>query len=847
MAQMESTVDQALQQAVVAHKEGKLRQAEQLYRAILQAQPNHPDANHNLGVLTVAVGKPLEAIPFFKLALEANPQIEQFWLSYIDVLITVQRFDEAKHVSVEAERSGVSPEKLEALKQRLEVSVPNDMTKTAKGQTLSEKRKKLAEKKKNKKRKAQGSSSSAAPSPEQLNHLLGHYQAGRLVEAEALATSLTQQFPKHPVGWKGLGLALKQMGRLADSLTPMRTAVKLSPQDAEAHNNLGITLQELGRLDEAEATLRQAIALKPDYAEAHNNLGITRQELGRLDEAEASYRKAIAMKPGYAEAHNNLGITLQELGRLDEAEATLRQAIILKPGYASAQNNLGIALQELGRLDEAEASLRQAIALKSDYAEAHSNLGNTLQKLGRLDEAEASLRRAIAQKPDNAEAHYNLGNTLKELGRLEEAQASYKQAITLKPDYAEAHNNLGVTLQELGTLNEAETSLRRAIALKPNYAEAHYNLGNTLKELGRLEEAQASYKQAITLKSDYAEAHNNLGVALKELGRLDEAEANYKLAIALKPDHAEASRNILKLPVGQLDPKTLELCERAFPTPGEAAEDQVTYAFFQANLLKHRGLLDQSFSEFRKANKLKFETIKTEVALQSERYTHSFNRIKKWVPTVPFSGNQGLTKLFILGPSRSGKSSLEHILCNSSQVKPLFERLIFGNLSNANVDKKNVPVSLFDGIFFHSEDELLLQGYKVVTTTSPDSVFYADYLLDKLPNTFFLVINRDTQDLSAEIFTSDYNTENYYSYDINAIANYLNIYNNICDLLHSKVPDRCITVNFDDIIGSPKKSLERIGELVSQRFEVGSLNKRNAKFESASIFRDHFVKIMGNY
>ena len=779
MAQMESTVDQALQQAVVAHKEGKLRQAEQLYRAILQAQPNHPDANHNLGVLTVAVGKPLEAIPFFKLALEANPQIEQFWLSYIDVLITVQRFDEAKHVSVEAERSGVSPEKLEALKQRLEVSVPNDMTKTAKGQTLSEKRKKLAEKKKNKKRKAQGSSSSAAPSPEQLNHLLGHYQAGRLVEAEALATSLTQQFPKHPVGWKGLGLALKQMGRLADSLTPMRTAVKLSPQDAEAHNNLGITLQELGRLDEAEATLRQAIALKPDYAEAHNNLGITRQELGRLDEAEASYRKAIAMKPGYAEAHNNLGITLQELGRLDEAEAALRQAIILKPGYASAQNNLGIALQELGRLDEAEASLRQAIALKSDYAEAHSNLGNTLQKLGRLDEAEASLRRAIAQKPDNA--------------------------------------------------------------------EAHYNLGNTLKELGRLEEAQASYKQAITLKSDYAEAHNNLGVALKELGRLDEAEANYKLAIALKPDHAEASRNILKLPVGQLDPKTLELCERAFPTPGEAAEDQVTYAFFQANLLKHRGLLDQSFSEFRKANKLKFETIKTEVALQSERYTHSFNRIKKWVPTVPFSGNQGLTKLFILGPSRSGKSSLEHILCNSSQVKPLFERLIVGNLSNADVDKKNAPVSLFDGIFFHSEDELLLQGYKVVTTTSPDSVFYADYLLDKLPNTFFLVINRDTQDLSAEIFTSDYNTENYYSYDINAIANYLNIYNNICDLLHSKVPDRCITVNFDDIIGSPKKSLERIGELVSQRFEVGSLNKRNAKFESASIFRDHFVKIMGNY
>jgi predicted Zn-dependent protease len=119
VTQMELTVDQALQQGIAAHKAGKLQDAERLYRAILQAQPKHPDANHNLGVLAVAVGKPLEAIPLFKLALEANPKIEQFWLSYIDALITVERFDEAKRVLVEGEKSGVSSEKLDALNQRL--------------------------------------------------------------------------------------------------------------------------------------------------------------------------------------------------------------------------------------------------------------------------------------------------------------------------------------------------------------------------------------------------------------------------------------------------------------------------------------------------------------------------------------------------------------------------------------------------------------------------------------------------------------------------------------------------------------------------------------------------------
>ncbi len=104
---MELTVEQALQLAAAAHNEGKLQKAEQLYGSILQAQPNHPDANHNLGVLAVAVGKHLEAIPLFKLALEANPKIGQFWLSYIDALMRLERFDEVQRVLVEGEKSGV--------------------------------------------------------------------------------------------------------------------------------------------------------------------------------------------------------------------------------------------------------------------------------------------------------------------------------------------------------------------------------------------------------------------------------------------------------------------------------------------------------------------------------------------------------------------------------------------------------------------------------------------------------------------------------------------------------------------------------------------------------------------
>ena len=91
---MELTIEQALRQGVTAHKDGKLRDAERLYRAILQSQPAHPDANHNLGVLALSINKTKEALPLFKTAIEANPKIEQFWLSYIEALIKEQQFDE---------------------------------------------------------------------------------------------------------------------------------------------------------------------------------------------------------------------------------------------------------------------------------------------------------------------------------------------------------------------------------------------------------------------------------------------------------------------------------------------------------------------------------------------------------------------------------------------------------------------------------------------------------------------------------------------------------------------------------------------------------------------------------
>ena len=443
---MESSIEKTLQQAVAVHKEGDLQEAERLYRAILQAQPLHPDANHNLGILAVASNKIDGALPLFKSALEANPSIEQFWLSYIDALIKEQQFDNAERVIEQAESQGVPVDRLNVLRAKF---APIQIEEIA---------------------------DSESPSQGKLKRLLKHYETGRFGDTEKLAVSITEEFPNHQFGWKMLAAVFGKLGKKSEALNAAQKVVALCPGEASAHSNLGVMLKDMGRIDEAEACLRQAIVLQSDDAESHNRLGSTLEKLDRLDEAEASYRQVIALRSEHPEALSNLGNVLRMLGNLDESQIWLRQAIACRPEYAEAHNNLGIALQEMGMWEEAKESFKNALTFRSNYAEAHNNLGNVLQEMGMWEEAEASLRQALTLDSNFSIAHNSLGVALQKMYRLGEAEVCYRKAIALKSDNVSAQSNLGKLLQKSERFDEATELYTKVLEIKPGHAEASHML-----------------------------------------------------------------------------------------------------------------------------------------------------------------------------------------------------------------------------------------------------------------------------------------------------------------------------------------------------------------------------------
>lgn len=282
------TIDQMLLKANELLMKGEIQEAEMFYRTILNSNPKNPDANHNLALIQISKNKSELALPLFKKAVDVNPNIEQFWLSYINALIVERQFDNAELALKKVTNKVVSEGNCKILTQKL-LSIKFD------------------------------NYSIHNPPQNDMQKLLNHYQNGQFNDAENLALSLSKQFPNHPFSWKILGALFGQAGREIEALNANQLAVQLAPQDASVYNNLANTLRGMGRLKDAEANYRKAIAIKPEFAEAYNNLGTTMAEMGRLEDAETNYRHATVLKSDFAEAYFNLGVMFFEANEYKKA------------------------------------------------------------------------------------------------------------------------------------------------------------------------------------------------------------------------------------------------------------------------------------------------------------------------------------------------------------------------------------------------------------------------------------------------------------------------------------------------------------------------------------------------
>ncbi len=159
-----------------------------------------------------------------------------------------------------------------------------------------------------------------------------------------------------------LAEALRRSGRPGDARRWYERTLAIDPEFLPGLRSYGMALAEVGDLAQAEEALRKALRLDPVSPRTLHNLGLTLLRSGRFAEAAQRLRASAEIEPDSAATHNALASALFESGDAAGAESAFREAVRLQPDYTLARVNLARLLEATGRSREGAHHLDQARA-----------------------------------------------------------------------------------------------------------------------------------------------------------------------------------------------------------------------------------------------------------------------------------------------------------------------------------------------------------------------------------------------------------------------------------------------------------------------------------------------------
>ncbi len=252
----DTTNESELELGVAHHRAGRRREAETIYRQLLQREPRSPELHYNLAGLLKSASRVEESIEAYRTAIALRPDFA----------------DALNNLALLLFQQGNSQEAIACYRRAIAIAPDHSAAHNNLANALR--------------------------------------RAGRLDEAIESYRAAVARPPRQAAALNNLGVALKDAGRLQEALQCFHEALQLNPLLPETHNHLGVILKMTDRLDESLQFFQQALQLQPSYTEALNNLGLLFKDMARLEEAAACFERALAIKPPRADVHSNLIYTL---------------------------------------------------------------------------------------------------------------------------------------------------------------------------------------------------------------------------------------------------------------------------------------------------------------------------------------------------------------------------------------------------------------------------------------------------------------------------------------------------------------------------------------------------------
>jgi tetratricopeptide (TPR) repeat protein len=384
--------------------------------------------------------------------------------------------------------------------------------------------------------------------------LLGQHNARG---AEAAFRQAIEVQPEAQPAHRGLGLALREEGRLTDAFRELQTATRLDPSDADAHYALGSVAWALstpassapgktGGLTPADyqnlaaAEFSEALTLSPKDATLRMSLAAIYLEADRPHDALRQAEEAVHIAPGSAAAHVTLGRAYFAGGEEEKAAAEFQAAQKLDPQDGAAYLALGQLRMFQRRNPQAEEALRHAIQVSPNLGPAYAALAQILTEEGKGAEARGLLETAVRLNPQDWQSQYQLAVLFDRAGESARAAELLKQVLRTNPDFPAAREQLATQRLRRGDAKGATSLAGSMIAENPQGPEGHRIMALALWKQRDYEGSLAECAMALNADPNSIAMEALQAIELWQLGHKKEAQSALREAARLEPKVASS-------------------------------------------------------------------------------------------------------------------------------------------------------------------------------------------------------------------------------------------------------------------------------------------------------------------
>ena len=515
-------------------------------------------------------------------------------------------------------------------------------------------------------------------------------------------------------------------------------------------------------------------------------------------------------------------VRLHQAGRLADAERIYERILVTDSDRPDALHLLGVVALQSGRPERALELITQAVTGAPDDARILSNLGEAHRQSGDPAAAIDCYERALAIDPRLAGTHANRGKVLAALDQADEAVVAYRRALEIEPDTVDVLNDLGNALIALDRVDDAVIAYRRVLEIDPHHGNALTNLGGVLKDQGRVDDAITMLRRAVEADPGQAMAHFNLGLALKEARQPGAALIAFRRAVAVDPDLAEAHYAHALLHGFRPDDETLSTLKEALAEPALSDSARAYFLFALGRGYDDLGRHDEAFSFFRQANQAMSGAAAFDGAGFRSRIEWIKGRFANRLDPPPGGGGRPVP-VFVVGPSRSGKTLVEGLLAEHPDVHAAGEGSQWADALRRIADRHGLPNSLLmlmDSLDETGITEVRTAYVEVTAAESPRAGWFLNtapgyfetvgLILRALPAARIIHCLRDPMDTGLQIYFSRYRSGNDHAYDLDHIATYIAGYRSMMVHWTRLYDDRILEVAYEDLVRETAREAARI-------------------------------------